>query len=117
MYSIFRPNGAQKPPAAFCFLFPLGLENAEMCCLLLKKLFCFAGNMVLIVLWAAAVATWLPWAAAYGPAFLQTPPAEVLYSNNTGLILDCLARGDPPPIIDWVDANGNVLSIHPSVAR
>ena len=73
--------------------------------------------MVLIVLWAAAVATWLPWAAAYGPAFLQTPPAEVLYSNNTGLILDCLARGDPPPIIDWVDANGNVLSIHPSVAR
>lgn len=104
-----------RQPAAFCFLFPLGLENAEMCCLLLKKLFCFAGNMVLIVLWA--VATWLPWAAAYGPAFLQTPPAEVLYSNNTGLILDCLARGDPPPIIDWVDANGNVLSIHPSVAR
>ena len=69
--------------------------------------------MVLLVLLAA----WLPWATAYGPVFLQTPPAEVLYSNNTGLVLDCLARGDPPPIIDWVDANGHVLSIHLSVAR
>ena len=68
--------------------------------------------MVLIVLWALLQTT-----AAYGPAFLKTPPAEVLYSNNTGLILDCLARGDPSPIIDWVDANGNILSIHPSVAR
>lgn len=53
----------------------------------------------------------------FGPSFIKTPPALVLYSNNSGLILDCIARGDPPPIIDWVDQNGNVLSIHPSVAR
>lgn len=54
---------------------------------------------------------------AFGPAFVRTPPPIVLYSNNTGLILDCVARGDPPPIIDWVDQNGNILSIHPSFAR
>ena len=118
MYSIFGANGAQKPlPAAFCF-FPLGTwKNGKkwfICCFLKTGPFVsFSGNMVLLVLLAA----WLPWATAYGPVFLQTPPAEVLYSNNTGLVLDCLARGDPPPIIDWVDANGHVLSIHPSVAR
>ncbi len=54
---------------------------------------------------------------AFGPSFITTPAALVLYSNNSGLILDCIARGDPPPIIDWVDPNGNVLSIHPSAAR
>ena len=53
----------------------------------------------------------------FGPAFIKTPPTLVLYSNNSGLILDCIARGDPPPIIDWVDQNGNVLSIHPNLAR
>ena len=54
---------------------------------------------------------------AYGPAFVRIPSQVVLYSNNTGLILDCMARGEPPPIIDWVDQNGNILSIHPSYAR
>ena len=54
---------------------------------------------------------------SFGPAFIKTPPTLVLYSNNSGLILDCIARGDPPPIIDWVDQNGNVLSIHPNLAR
>ena len=54
---------------------------------------------------------------AYGPSFVRTPSQTVLYSNTTGLILDCVARGEPPPVIDWVDQNGNILSIHPSYAR
>ena len=54
---------------------------------------------------------------AYGPAFAGEPPSLVLYSNLTGLVLDCLARGEPPPVIDWVDENGNVLSLSPSFAR
>ena len=55
--------------------------------------------------------------AAYGPAFAGEPPSLVLYSNLTGLVLDCLARGEPPPIIDWVDENGNLLSLSPNFAR
>ena len=54
---------------------------------------------------------------AYGPGFAGEPPSLVLYSNLTGLVLDCLARGEPPPIIDWVDENGNLLSLSPSFAR
>ncbi len=56
-------------------------------------------------------------ALAFGPSFIAQPPAMVLYSNNTGLVLDCLARGEPPPLIDWVDENGNVLSLSPNFAR
>jgi hypothetical protein len=54
---------------------------------------------------------------SYGPSFLQEPPQIVLYSNNTGLVLDCLARGEPTPVIDWVDEDGGVLPLMPSVAR
>ena len=61
---------------------------------------------------------------AYGPAFVQVPPPLVLYSNNTGAVVDCIARGEPPPTIDWVDENGNpnlsssnLLSMPNSVAR
>ena len=61
---------------------------------------------------------------AYGPSFVQVPPPLVLYSNNTGAVVDCIARGEPPPTIDWVDENGNpnlsgsnMLSMPNSVAR
>ena len=59
------------------------------------------------------------WASgmSFGPTFVQEPPAKVLYSNNTGLVLDCLAKGEPAPIVDWVDDNGNVLPLMQSVAR
>jgi hypothetical protein len=59
----------------------------------------------------------LPQSHAYGPGFATEPPAQVLYSNLTGLVLDCLARGEPPPIVDWVDENGNVMALSPNFAR
>ena len=44
--------------------------------------------MNLLLLVAAALAVARPSAAlSYGPSFLQEPPAAVLYSNNTGLVL------------------------------
>ena len=55
--------------------------------------------------------------SALGPSFVQEPPAFVLFSNATGAIVDCVASGEPEPVIDWVDANGNILPIMPSVAR
>ena len=30
---------------------------------------------------------------------------------------DCVARGEPAPVIDWVDDAGEVLPLMPSVAR
>lgn len=61
---------------------------------------------------------------AYGPSFVQVPPSLVLYSNNTGAVVNCVARGEPPPKIDWVDENGNpnlsgsnLLSLPNNIAR
>ena len=61
---------------------------------------------------------------AYGPSFVQVPPPLVLYSNNTGAVVNCVARGEPPPKIDWVDENGNpnlsgsnLLSLPNNIAR
>jgi len=55
--------------------------------------------------------------ASFGPSFIREPPAVVLFSNDTGGVLDCAARGEPPPDIDWVDERGHVLAIMPSAAR
>ncbi len=54
---------------------------------------------------------------ALGPSFAHEPPPLVLFSNSSGLVLDCLARGEPAPIVDWVDEAGNVLPLMPSSAR
>ena len=55
--------------------------------------------------------------ASFGPSFLKEPPSEVLYANDTGVILDCVAKGEPTPTIDWVDERGNILPLMPTVAR
>ncbi len=74
--------------------------------------------LVLTASLVASLLTFLPGQTfGYGPSFVSQPPPMVLYSNNTGLILDCMARGEPPPLIDWVDENGNVLSLSPNFAR
>ena len=54
---------------------------------------------------------------AYGPSFIRVPDSLVLYSNNTGVVIDCIARGEPPPTIDWVNENGNPLNLVPSLTR
>ena len=55
--------------------------------------------------------------ASFGPAFLKEPPSEVLYANDTGVVLDCVAKGEPSPTIDWVDDKGNILPLMPAIAR
>ena len=54
---------------------------------------------------------------SFGPSFVQEPPAVVVFSNGSGLVLDCVARGEPKPIVDWVDDSGNILPLLPAVAR
>ena len=55
--------------------------------------------------------------SAFGPSFIRVPEPLVLYSNNSGTVIDCLARGEPPPTIDWVNENGKPLNLVPSLAR
>ncbi|XP_059078554.1 cell adhesion molecule Dscam2-like [Tigriopus californicus] len=44
-----------------------------------------------------------------GPTFHLEPPAEYLFSNDTGGILDCSAHGIPSPRIIWQTADGQHL--------
>lgn len=36
-----------------------------------------------------------------GPEFSFEPPNEAVFSNSTGLRLDCVASGLPRPVIEW----------------
>nr|CAI5827600.1 unnamed protein product [Callosobruchus analis] len=44
-----------------------------------------------------------------GPVFIKEPPNRVDFSNTTGAVVECLARGNPQPDIIWVLANGNLV--------
>ncbi|VEN44087.1 unnamed protein product [Callosobruchus maculatus] len=44
-----------------------------------------------------------------GPVFIKEPPNRVDFSNTTGAVVECLARGNPQPEIIWVLANGNLV--------
>lgn len=48
-----------------------------------------------------------------GPIFQQDLPAKVSFSNNTGLILKCLATGQPQPTISWQTETG-ISVLNPS---
>lgn len=37
-----------------------------------------------------------------GPIFLKEPQNRVDFSNTTGAVVECSARGNPPPEIIWV---------------
>ncbi len=54
---------------------------------------------------------------SFGPSFVQEPPRTVLLSGDDGGVVDCLATGEPEPIVDWVDDDGEVLPFLTSTAR
>ncbi|CAH1979446.1 unnamed protein product [Acanthoscelides obtectus] len=39
-----------------------------------------------------------------GPVFVKEPPNRVDFSNTTGAVVECLAKGNPQPDIIWVRA-------------
>nr|XP_040567954.1 Down syndrome cell adhesion molecule-like protein Dscam2 [Lepeophtheirus salmonis] len=55
--------------------------------------------------------------SSYGPSFLKEPQSLALYSNATGALINCIARGEPPPNMDWVNEAGVSVSFPSNVAR
>ncbi|XP_043207619.1 Down syndrome cell adhesion molecule-like protein Dscam2 isoform X5 [Amphibalanus amphitrite] len=41
-----------------------------------------------------------------GPVFVLEPPNKIDFSNSTGTVVECAARGSPPPRVTWVRGDG-----------
>ncbi len=74
-------------------------------------------SVVLVAAAALSATASLVACVSFGPSFVQSPPPLVLFSNDTGVVIDCLARGEPTPIVDWVDQDGNTLPFMSSTVR
>ncbi|CAG0912294.1 unnamed protein product [Notodromas monacha] len=44
-----------------------------------------------------------------GPFFIREPPNQVDFSNSTGAVIECAARGSPHPEVTWVKQDGTVI--------
>jgi hypothetical protein len=44
-----------------------------------------------------------------GPFFSREPPNQVDFSNSTGAVIECNARGSPHPEVSWVKQDGTVI--------
>ena len=38
--------------------------------------------------------------------FVLEPPNKIDFSNSTGTVVECAARGSPPPRVAWVRGDG-----------
>lgn len=45
-----------------------------------------------------------------GPEFVIEPPHRLEFMNRAGVRLDCVATGNPPPSIEWLDQENTPLS-------
>lgn len=52
-----------------------------------------------------------------GPVFVREPPNRVDFSNTTGAVVECSARGNPPPDIIWVRSDGTAVGDVPGLRQ
>ncbi|XP_045473862.1 Down syndrome cell adhesion molecule-like protein Dscam2 isoform X48 [Harmonia axyridis] len=52
-----------------------------------------------------------------GPFFVREPPNRVDFSNTTGAVVECSARGNPPPDIIWVRSDGTAVGDVPGLRQ
>ncbi|XP_069692741.1 cell adhesion molecule Dscam2-like [Periplaneta americana] len=50
-----------------------------------------------------------------GPMFLSEPPSKVEFTNSSGGRVDCSARGNPAPLVEWHGADNLHVSSIPAV--
>lgn len=66
---------------------------------------------------APALCASKPGANDSGPVFVREPPNRVDFSNTTGAVVECSARGSPPPDIIWVRADGTAVGDVPGLRQ
>ncbi|KAI5642678.1 immunoglobulin domain-containing protein [Phthorimaea operculella] len=52
-----------------------------------------------------------------GPIFIKEPPNRVDFSNTTGAVVECAARGSPAPDVIWVRADGTAVGDVPGLRQ
>nr|XP_024214184.1 Down syndrome cell adhesion molecule-like protein Dscam2 isoform X33 [Halyomorpha halys] len=52
-----------------------------------------------------------------GPMFIKEPPNRVDFSNTTGAVIECTARGNPTPEIIWVRSDGTAVGDVPGLRQ
>lgn len=52
-----------------------------------------------------------------GPVFVKEPPNRIDFSNGTGAVVECQARGNPQPDIIWVRADGTAVGDVPGLRQ
>lgn len=52
-----------------------------------------------------------------GPMFIREPPNRVDFSNTTGAVVECTARGNPQPEIIWVRSDGTAVGDVPGLRQ
>ncbi|XP_014244457.1 Down syndrome cell adhesion molecule-like protein Dscam2 isoform X22 [Cimex lectularius] len=52
-----------------------------------------------------------------GPMFIKEPPNRVDFSNTTGTVIECSARGNPTPDIIWIRSDGTAVGDVPGLRQ
>ena len=52
-----------------------------------------------------------------GPVFIREPPNRVDFSNTTGAVVECTARGNPQPEIIWIRSDGTAVGDVPGLRQ
>ncbi|XP_052739505.1 cell adhesion molecule Dscam2 isoform X45 [Bicyclus anynana] len=74
----------------------------------------FTGLTVLVALLVGAVRCE---DETIGPIFMKEPPNRVDFSNTTGAVVECAARGSPAPDVIWVRADGTAVGDVPGLRQ
>ncbi|KAL4703793.1 hypothetical protein ACJJTC_011593, partial [Scirpophaga incertulas] len=52
-----------------------------------------------------------------GPIFIKEPPNRIDFSNTTGAVVECAARGSPVPDVFWVRSDGTAVGDVPGLRQ
>lgn len=75
------------------------------------------ASLLLLTLTRTAVVTAAVGDDTVGPIFIREPPNRVDFSNSTGAVVECKARGNPPPEIIWVRSDGTAVGEVPGLRQ
>lgn len=74
-------------------------------------------HLLILTLSVAAVASAATEDDTVGPIFIREPQNRVDFSNSTGAVVECKARGNPPPEIIWVRSDGTAVGEVPGLRQ